>query len=77
MSSTEMLTLYTLRCCAELSPLRLTRRPELSGQIPHECNLDLLNFISFKKGCYLGQELTARAQHKVVARARASRSSRL
>ena len=67
-SSTEMLTLYTLRCCAELSPLRLTRRPELSGQIPHECNLDLLNFISFKKGCYLGQEIVSRMYYKVKSK---------
>jgi folate-binding protein YgfZ len=39
---------------------------ELAGKIPLECNLDYLNSISFTKGCYLGQELTARAKYKVM-----------
>jgi folate-binding protein YgfZ len=38
---------------------------ELSNKIPLECNLDFLNYISFKKGCYVGQELTARTKFKV------------
>ena len=38
---------------------------EISNKIPLECNLDLLNYISFKKGCYLGQELIARTKFKV------------
>lgn len=33
--------------------------------IPLESNLDLLGSISFTKGCYVGQELTARTQFKV------------
>lgn len=33
--------------------------------IPFEYNLDLLNSISFKKGCYIGQELIARTKFKV------------
>ena len=40
--------------------------PELKGRTPLECNLDLLKYISFKKGCYLGQELTARTKFKVT-----------
>lgn len=40
--------------------------PELFNRIPLECNLDLLNYISFKKGCYIGQELTARTKFKVI-----------
>jgi hypothetical protein len=34
-------------------------------RIPSECNFDLIDGISFNKGCYLGQELTARTQFKV------------
>ncbi|CAH0482579.1 unnamed protein product [Peronospora belbahrii] len=37
---------------------------ELVDGIPLECNLDLLQGISFRKGCYVGQELTARTQFK-------------
>lgn len=35
------------------------------NRIPSECNYDLVNGISFTKGCYVGQELTARTQFKV------------
>jgi folate-binding protein YgfZ len=38
---------------------------ELEGKIPLEVNLDLTNCVSFSKGCYLGQELTARTKYKV------------
>ena len=31
--------------------------------IPQMLNLDLLDFISFKKGCYTGQEVVARAHY--------------
>eukprot|EP00038_Savillea_parva_P018785 m.25470 g.25470 ORF g.25470 m.25470 type:complete len:440 (+) comp4240_c0_seq1:81-1400(+) len=37
---------------------------------PLECNADLLNAVSFTKGCYLGQELTARTHHTGVTRKR-------
>lgn len=38
--------------------------PETSGLwVPQMLNLDLLGAISFAKGCYLGQEIVARAQH--------------
>mmetsp|Transcript_7820 Transcript_7820/g.6988 ORF Transcript_7820/g.6988 Transcript_7820/m.6988 type:complete len:347 (+) Transcript_7820:29-1069(+) len=43
---------------------------ELLDQIPFEFNLDLLNYISFTKGCYLGQELIARTKFKGVIRKR-------
>jgi len=43
---------------------------ELVGQIPLEANLEMLNFISFSKGCYIGQELTARSHFKGVVRKR-------
>lgn len=35
------------------------------NSIPLESNLDLLGAISFTKGCYVGQELTARTHFKV------------
>ncbi|KAJ1436651.1 hypothetical protein B484DRAFT_416812 [Ochromonadaceae sp. CCMP2298] len=44
--------------------------PELANRIPLECNLDQLNYISFKKGCYIGQELTARTKFKGLVRKR-------
>ncbi len=38
--------------------------PETSGLwVPQMINLDLLGAVSFGKGCYLGQEIVARAQH--------------
>ena len=42
----------------------------LEGRIPLECNLDLLNYINFTKGCYVGQELVARTKHKGLVRKR-------
>ena len=44
--------------------------PEIANKIPLECNLDLLNYISFSKGCYVGQELVARTKHKGIVRKR-------
>ena len=38
---------------------------ELENRIPLECNLDLLHSIDFNKGCYVGQELTARTKYQV------------
>lgn len=37
---------------------------------PLEANCDYLNGVSFDKGCYLGQELTARSHHTGVIRKR-------
>jgi len=43
----------------------------LKGQsFPLEMNCDYLNCISFNKGCYVGQELTARTYHTGVTRKR-------
>ncbi|KAF1334113.1 Transferase caf17 mitochondrial-like, partial [Globisporangium splendens] len=43
---------------------------ELSDGIPLESNLELLHGVSFRKGCYVGQELTARTQFKGNVRKR-------
>jgi folate-binding protein YgfZ len=43
----------------------------ISGKsLPLECNLEWLNAISYTKGCYLGQELTARTHYTGVIRKR-------
>lgn len=43
---------------------------ELKGKIAAETNQEFLNAVSFKKGCYLGQELTARVQFTGAVRKR-------
>lgn len=35
-----------------------------------ECNIDKLNGISFEKGCYIGQELTARMHYRALVKRR-------
>ncbi|GAU83346.1 folate-binding protein YgfZ [Bosea sp. BIWAKO-01] len=37
---------------------------------PHEALLDQLGGVSFKKGCYIGQEVVSRMQHRGTARTR-------
>ncbi|MFO1035154.1 MAG: folate-binding protein [Hyphomicrobiales bacterium] len=37
---------------------------------PHEANFDQLRGVSFSKGCYVGQEVVARMQHRGTARNR-------
>lgn len=43
---------------------------EIQGKTALECNQEFLNAVSFSKGCYLGQELTARSHHIGVIRKR-------
>lgn len=38
--------------------------------MPLESNLDLMSGVDYKKGCYVGQELTARTHHRGVVRKR-------
>ena len=37
---------------------------------PHEANLDQLGGVSFTKGCYVGQEVVSRMEHRGTARSR-------
>ncbi|RNE99228.1 transferase C1orf69 like protein, mitochondrial [Trypanosoma rangeli] len=41
-----------------------------SKSLPFECNTDFLRGVSFRKGCYLGQELTHRTHVTLVTRKR-------
>ncbi|MCL2714172.1 MAG: folate-binding protein [Alphaproteobacteria bacterium] len=42
-----------------------------SGELfPHEANMDLLHGIDFDKGCYIGQEVVSRMQHRGTTRSR-------
>jgi hypothetical protein len=42
-----------------------------SGELfPHEANLDQIGGLSFEKGCFIGQEVTARMEHRGTARSR-------
>ena len=43
---------------------------ELSNRLALETNQEFLNVISFRKGCYLGQEVTARIHHTGAVRKR-------
>jgi folate-binding protein YgfZ len=38
--------------------------------LPHESNLDQTGAVDFRKGCYVGQELTIRTEHRGVVRKR-------
>lgn len=42
-----------------------------SGELfPHEANLDQMGAVSFSKGCYIGQEVVSRMEHRATARSR-------
>ena len=40
---------------------------------PHETNMDRLHGVDFDKGCYVGQEVVSRMQHRGTARTRIAR----
>ncbi len=42
----------------------------LADTFPHEALFDQLNGVSFTKGCYIGQEVVSRMQHRATARKR-------
>jgi folate-binding protein YgfZ len=37
---------------------------------PHETDMDQLNGVDFAKGCYVGQEVVSRVEHRAIARSR-------
>jgi folate-binding protein YgfZ len=37
---------------------------------PHQANMDQLNGVDFDKGCYVGQEVVSRVEHRASARSR-------
>ena len=41
-----------------------------SDAFPHETNMDRLHGVDFEKGCYVGQEVVSRMQHRGTARTR-------
>lgn len=43
---------------------------EIGKSMPIEYNMDHLNAVSWTKGCYIGQELTARTKHQGIIRKR-------
>lgn len=43
---------------------------ELGDAFPHEANFDQLGGVDFEKGCYVGQEVVSRMQHRGTARKR-------
>lgn len=45
----------------------------LGDTFPHEACFDNFNGVSFTKGCFVGQEVVARMQHKTVVRKRVAR----
>lgn len=57
---------WRLCCAVPEGPADL----DVDSTLPLHANLDLLNFISFAKGCYTGQELTARTKHRGAVRRR-------
>jgi folate-binding protein YgfZ len=44
-----------------------------SNAFPHETNMDRLHGVDFDKGCYVGQEVVSRMQHRGTARTRTIR----
>jgi tRNA-modifying protein YgfZ len=42
-----------------------------SDAFPHETDMDQLGGVDFKKGCFIGQEVVSRMQHRGTARTRA------
>ncbi len=43
---------------------------EFGDAFPHEADFDQLNGVDFKKGCYVGQEVVSRMEHRGTARKR-------
>ncbi|KAJ7638754.1 Aminomethyltransferase folate-binding domain-containing protein [Roridomyces roridus] len=60
---------YTLHRILHGVPEGFTDMPPMQA-FPMDSNLDLMGGLDFRKGCYVGQELTVRTYHKGVIRKR-------
>jgi len=71
---TEMMSGQFLDCPGTYNLIRklagIAEGIELKGRVAAETNQEFLNAVSFQKGCYLGQELTARVQFTGAVRKR-------
>lgn len=56
--------------CTEFGIAEAGRDFDSADVFPHEANHDLLNGIDMEKGCYVGQEVVSRMQHRGTARKR-------
>jgi transferase CAF17, mitochondrial len=63
------LSAYTIRRYLRGVPEGQQEVPK-EDSLPMNCNIDLMGGIDFKKGCYVGQELTIRTHHTGVVRRR-------
>jgi folate-binding protein YgfZ len=43
---------------------------QFDDAFPHEADMDQFGGVDFKKGCYIGQEVVSRTQHRATARTR-------
>ena len=43
---------------------------QFGDTFPHEANMDLLHGVEFEKGCFIGQEVVSRMQHRATVRKR-------
>eukprot|EP01062_Namystynia_karyoxenos_P062706 TRINITY_DN55583_c0_g1_i1.p1 TRINITY_DN55583_c0_g1~~TRINITY_DN55583_c0_g1_i1.p1 ORF type:complete len:354 (+),score=101.24 TRINITY_DN55583_c0_g1_i1:72-1133(+) len=62
----RLYTLHRVLCGLPEGPCDIPQ----GGGMPLECNFDFCAGVSFNKGCYVGQELTARTHHRGVTRKR-------
>ena len=59
---------HALRCAAGVGEAAFDFQP--GDAFPHEINMDQLGGVDFGKGCYVGQEVVSRMQHRGGARTR-------
>lgn len=68
-AETSTLDAYTIRRYLRGIPEGQREMPR-DDCLPMNCNIDIMGGIDFKKGCYVGQELTIRTHHTGVVRRR-------
>nr|WP_321483756.1 folate-binding protein [uncultured Cohaesibacter sp.] len=68
-TSPEMENAYLARYIAAIVP-QAGLDFSLEDAFPHDINMDVLGGLDFGKGCYVGQEVVSRMQHRGTARKR-------